>query len=74
MQKGDKMDWLLHNALPEENRKKVGFCFREKHGVYYAFPAEGYKIMPGSGFGSYINARNFRSLVDLTGLLIVPAL
>lgn len=67
------MDHLLYDALPEAIRKKVGFCFREKHGTYYVFPAEGYKIIPGSGYVSYIDARNLKSLIDLSDLLIVSA-
>lgn len=63
------MDKLLFDAFPAEIRRKIGFCFREKSGEYYVFPAEGYRISKGSESG-YLKARSFQSICNMTDLIV----
>lgn len=67
------MDRLMYDAFPAEVRGKIGFCFRERNGDYYAFPADGYKVASGSDYHHYIKSHSFKSLLDLCAQ-IVPAL
>lgn len=63
------MDLLLFNAFPADIRHKIGFCFREKSGEYYVFPAEGYRISKG-GESGYLKARSFQSICNMIDLIV----